>query len=281
MSVQITHPTPYPEVNAVLHALLSGVQTIIGNHFIGMYLHGSLATADFDSQRSDIDFVVVTADGLPEEMIQGLEAMHGRLTASGRKWATKLEGSYIPQDTLRRHGPADVPCPCVNEGRFYMARLGSDWVIQRHILREQGVVVTGPVPRTLIDPVQPNDLRRAVLGFLREWWLPLLHDPDPRLRGGEYQAYAVLTMCRALYTLQHGTAVSKSLAARWGQEALGERWSALIEWALAWRDDEQSEYMKETLDFIQYTLERSQLCPSCGRVMQRRLLLRPQGRRPP
>jgi predicted nucleotidyltransferase len=54
-----------------------------------MYLYGSLATGDFDSQRSDIDFVVVTTDGLPQEMIQDLEAMHGRLTASGLKWATK------------------------------------------------------------------------------------------------------------------------------------------------------------------------------------------------
>jgi hypothetical protein len=43
----------------------------------------------------------------------------------------------------------------------------------------------------------------------------------------EYQAYAILTMCRALYTLQHGTVVSKSVAARWAQEVLGERWAAL------------------------------------------------------
>jgi len=258
MSVEVTHPTPYPQVNAVLYILLSDVQTIIGNHFVGMYLYGSLATGDFDSQRSDIDFVVVTTDDLPSDMIQDLEAMHDRITASGLKWATKLEGSYIPQDALRRHDPTDALCPCVNEGHFYMARHGSDWVIQRHILREQGVVVTGPALQTLIDPVQPNDLRRAVLGFLHEWWSPMLHDPDPRLHSGEYQAYAVLTMCRALYTLQHGTVVSKSLAARWAQEALGERWSALIEWALARRHDAPPEYMKEILDFIQYTLERSQ-----------------------
>lgn len=132
-----------------------------------------------------IDFVVVTTDELPDEMIQDLEALHGRMTASGLKWATKLEGSYIPQNTFHRHGSADASCPCVNEGHFYMARLGSDWIIQRHILREQGVVVTGPAPQTLLDPVQPDDLRRAVLGFLHEWWSLMLHDPDPRLRGGE------------------------------------------------------------------------------------------------
>ena len=258
MPAHVTRPTLYPDVNAVLQVLLSDVQAIIGNHFVGMYLYGSLATGDFDSQRSDIDFVVVTTNDLPNEMIQDLEAMHSRIAASGSKWATKLEGSYIPQDALRRHDPADAPCPCVNEGHFYMARLGSDWVIQRHILREQGVVVTGPAPQTLIDPVQPNDLRRAVLGFLHEWWSPMLHEPDPRLHSGEYQAYAVLTMCRALYTLQYETVVLKTVAARWAQETLGERWAALIEGALAWPHDVQSDNVNETLDFIRHTLERGQ-----------------------
>ena len=31
-----TQPTPYPEVNAVIDLLLSGVQEILGDHFIGL-----------------------------------------------------------------------------------------------------------------------------------------------------------------------------------------------------------------------------------------------------
>ena len=109
----------------------------------------------------------------------------------------------------------------------------------------------------MIDPVQPDDLRRAVLGFLREWWSPMLNDPA-RLRSGEYQAYAVLTMCRALYTLQRSEVVSKPAAARWAQETLGERWAALIAWALAWHHDAASDKLNETLDLIRYTSECSQ-----------------------
>jgi len=71
-------------------------------------------------------------------------------------------------------------------------------------------------------------------------------------------SYAVLTMCRALYTLQHGAVVSKPVAARWAQAALGERWAALIERASAWRPGAQSDHLDETLDFIRYTLERGQ-----------------------
>ena len=256
------HSTPYPDVNTLLHALLSEVQAILENHFVGLYLYGSLASGDFDPERSDIDFVVVTADALPDEIISALEAMHARVTAGGLKWAAKLEGAYVPQHALRRYDPGAAPCPCVNEGRFYLARHESDWIIQRHILREHGVAVAGPALRPMIDPVQPDDLRRAVQAVLREWWSPMLQlagraDDPARLRSSEYQAYAVLTMCRALYTLQHGQVVSKPVAARWAQETLGERWAALIAWALAWRHDAPSDKSNETLDFIRYTLERS------------------------
>jgi hypothetical protein len=81
---------------------------------------------------------------------------------------------------------------------------------------------------------------------------------DPaRLESGEYQAYAVLTMCRALYTLEHGRIVSKPVAARWAWVTLGKRWAALIDWALAWRHAAPSDRLNETLDLIRYTLERS------------------------
>ncbi len=251
------HPTVYPDVNAVLHVLLSGVQAVLGNQFIGMYLYGSLASGDFDPQRSDIDFVVVTADVLPEEMVTALEAMHARVAASGLKWAAKLEGAYIPLRAFRRYDPTDAPCPYVNEGSFRVGHLGSDWVIQRHVIRGQGVVVAGPAPQPLIDPIRADDLRRAVLATLREWWVPMLQDPDPRLHRGEYQAYAILTMCRALYTLQYGAVVSKPVAARWAQGALGERWAAMIGRALARRRDGGAVLcLDETLDFVRYALER-------------------------
>jgi hypothetical protein len=185
--------------------------------------------------------------------------MHARITAGGLKWATRLEGSYIPQCALRRYDPTRSHHPALRmDGSFDIDGHGSEWVIQRHVIREHGIVLAGPPPQTLIDPIQPDDLRRAVRGLLREWWAPQLQNPF-RLHSGDYRAYAILTMCRALYTLRYGTVVSKPLAARWAQEALGKRWAALIERALAWRHDAPSPgSLNETLDLIRYTLERSQ-----------------------
>jgi hypothetical protein len=257
MSAHVAHPTPYPDVNALLHVLLSNVQALLGHDFLGLYLYGSLASGDFDPQRSDIDFVVVTVGELSDAMIAALETMHARIAASGATWAQKLEGLYMPLHTFRRYDPTYARYPSVNEGRFWVGGYGSDWVIQRHIIREQGVVVAGPPPHTLIEPVHADELRRAVLATLHEWWAPML-DAPARLHAGVYQAFAILTMCRALYTLRYSTIVSKVVAAQWARDALDNRWAALITWAIAWHSDTEEDHMRETVEFIRYTLEHSQ-----------------------
>ena len=258
MTLQRTLPTPYPDVNKVLDELLAGVQTILGDRLIGMYLYGSLSSGDFDPEASDIDFLVVTRDEVPGELVPALEALFTRLLASGDHCAEKLEGTFISQQALRRYDPNDPPRPCINERHFFLAQHASDWVIQRHILREQGVAVLGPPLKNLIDPVQPDEIKQAVIGQLREWWSPMLDTPG-RLHENGYQSYAILTMCRALYALEYGAIVSKPVAARWAQETFGERWPGLIEKAMAGRHGAPMDRLNETLDLIRYTLERSSL----------------------
>ncbi len=252
------NPTPYPDVNEVLHILLTSTHKILGNQFIGIYLYGSLSSGDFNPESSDIDFLVVTTDALSESKVSELEHMHNRIWATGSKWATKLEGAYVPKDLIRHHTRDNVACPTVNEGRFYVAGLGSDWIIQRHIVREVGTVLAGPNPKALIDPVSPEEIRGAVLGILQEWWFPMLEDPSWLANhGSEYHAFAVLTMCRALYTLEHGTILSKPKAARWVRQTLSKPWVLLIDKAVAAaRHEGQSDFLDETLDFIRFTREQ-------------------------
>jgi hypothetical protein len=37
---------------------------------------------------------------------------------------------------------------------------------------------------------------------------------------------------------------------------MGQQWTALIEWALAWPHDPESNHLAATLSLIQYTLDR-------------------------
>ena len=215
MRTESNHPTPYSDVNEILTLLLNSVQEILGNQLVGMYLYGSLSSGDFDPESSDIDFLVVTTSTLSDKAIAELRSMHQRIWKSSLKWSSKLEGSYIPKRDIRRHDPHSPPCPTVNEGKFYLDKRGSDWIIQRHVIREQGIILTGPEPKTLIDPVSPEDIRRAVKEVLQEWWLPMLEDPSwLKNHGSEYHAFAILSMCRALHALEHGMIVSKPVAAR-------------------------------------------------------------------
>ncbi|MBN1660533.1 MAG: DUF4111 domain-containing protein [Anaerolineae bacterium] len=251
-------PTAYPEVNGALRALLAGVQSVLGDLVVGLYVHGSLAGGGFEPGRSDIDFCVATSSPLPASLLPSLEAMHVRLAASGRPWVDRLEGSYIPLRALRRYDPADAHHPALRvDGSFDVDHHGVDWIIQLYVMREHGIAVAGPPPRTLIDPIQPDDLRRAALGILHAWWVPQLAD-HTRLCAAEYQAYAVLTMCRILYTLEHGTVVPKAEAARWARGIVDEPGALLIDLALAWRHRMALDRLEDVLGLIRDTVRRAE-----------------------
>ena len=240
----------------------------MGPEFVGMYCYGSLSLGDFAPGSSDIDFLVVTEHELPERMFHALDTMHARIATSGLKWVDKLEGSYIPRAALRRYDPANNRHPTIGADWPFSTRAhGAHWVIERSIVREYGVVVQGPPPRTLIDPVSSDDLTAAVRQALDDFWRMPRDGPEPEwLRTRAYQAFAILTMCRALYTLAHGTVASKPTAAAWAQQTLPPPCPALIAKALVWRHDTRPDDMTAMLAFIRYTIEEAEKNPGGGRL---------------
>jgi predicted nucleotidyltransferase len=254
------YPTPYTDVNAAVGELHSGARAILGEHLVGMYLFGSLAIGDFDPNSSDIDIVVVPNVPLSDSQFAALAGMHARFADSASPWATEIEVSYIPRDALRRYDSAHKLYPRIDRGSGGLSLMAHDvdWIIQRYVLREHGIALVGPDPKMLIDPVQPGDLRRAEVELMRIWWGPMDEDPAKLQRRG-YQTYCVLTMCRVLYMLEHGTVVSKPVAARWVRDELGTRFAGLLERALVWRKDQQDvlgDDVAETQALIRYTLDR-------------------------
>lgn len=254
MSVPLSQPTPYHDVNSILDQVLSKLQIILQGHFIGLYLGGSLALGDFNPDRSDVDFVVVTADELPPELVAAVEEMHTQLWFTGAKWAKKFDGSYVPQPVIRHWTPDHPPCPFIERDTFTITQQGSA-VIQRHIIHQYGIVVAGPHPHMLLDPVEADELLHALRDMLERWWRPLLDDPG-WVQQSQMQPFALLSMCRALYTLEHGIVAPKLVAGRWCQQTLGIEWTPLIEWAMAWPRDTDSNQLAATLRLIQYTLNR-------------------------
>ncbi len=256
------HPTPYADVNLVLRAFLSRIRAILGDRFVAMYAYGSLALGNFDPCSSDIDIVVATDGEISEQHFEALREMHARFDAGDSPWATEVEAIYIPRDALRRYDPDRARHPHIQRGEtLVMDRIDSGWVPLLHIIREHGIVLAGPDPRALIDPVDPQDVRRAVAPLAESWFGPALRDPS-LLRRRASQVFLVLTLCRILYTFEYGAVVSKPVAARWAQGLSDGRWAALIERALAWRKDVESQdtpdddEIRDTQAFIEYALSR-------------------------
>jgi predicted nucleotidyltransferase len=113
----------------ILPELLEQIQAVLGQEFVGFYLHGSLALGDFDIASSDIDFAVVTENLLEPKTIAKLEAMHKNLLGSFPKMAAILEGAYIPSSMIRRHDIHAPAAPHVHGDAFYLAQLEPHWIL--------------------------------------------------------------------------------------------------------------------------------------------------------
>jgi hypothetical protein len=234
--------------------LLAEVHAILGHGLIGLYLDGSIALGEFEADRSDIDFVAVTDGNVSDEALRELGALHARLAAESPRWGPELEGSYVAGSSIRHHDVRPGTHPYIDRGtgRLEIVRPENGyWVIHRHVLREHGVVLAGPEPRTLIDAVHPDELRRAVVDLLREWWAPMLADAS-RLQHCGYRCYAVLTMCRIMYSVDHGTVVSKRRAASWVQ-TVDPRWMGVVRDALALSPATPPD-LRDTLALIRHTV---------------------------
>jgi hypothetical protein len=255
-------PKAYPAVSKVLSEFLASVQAILRSHLRGMYLVGSLAVGDFDPNTSDLDIIVVTDGVLPDDQIAALRDFHTHFGASGSPWATRLEAVYIPADDLRNPASASSHYPQVERDRpFFVEPLEPGWSVQRYTLRAHGVVIAGPEPRELLDPVDSNEMRRDGAIIARTWldqaerdltWLDWAR-PRP------YFAFVVATLCRLLYTLETGGVASKPAATGWAQEALDAQWADFIarSWAARYEDGETPQDDMDTLvAFIRYTARR-------------------------
>jgi hypothetical protein len=61
--------------------------------------------------------------------------------------------------------------------------------------------------------------------------------PDSEWRDvASYRAYAVLTLCRILYSFRRGTIVSKQRAAKWAIKYLPQEWGEIVLQALGTDD---------------------------------------------
>jgi Aminoglycoside adenylyltransferase, C-terminal domain/Competence protein J (ComJ)/Nucleotidyltransferase domain len=258
-SHQAAHPTPYPDVNAAVQHLLTRIRAILAESFVGMYLYGSLAQGDFNHDSSDIDIIVITARDVTADQFAALGAMHAAFRTGDSYWAEKIEAAYIQQAALNLPAADSPRYPQLEKDReLAWEPLELGWPFQRSVLRNQGVVVAGPDPATLLAPIPAQELLDADLAIVRMWQHDRHSNPTwlPWVRQRPAQRFFLVTLCRSLYRLGHGTLASKAAAAQWAQAMLEPRWASLIARSLANHEDLTDEELAESLAFLNFTAER-------------------------
>jgi len=263
-------PTPFVELNQVLSDLVSRIQEILHNDFVGAYLQGSFAVGDFDL-HSDVDFIIVIGDDLSIDQIDALQLMHDQIYQLDSKWAQHLEGSYFPREILRHHTKRGVKLWYLDNGARTLIRSDHcNTILVRWIVREKGVTLAGPSPKTLVDPISDELLRADIFETIINWGKEILDDPAP-FNNRFYQSFIVLSYCRMLHDLHTGYAGSKQKGTEWAKTALDPSWSELIDrtWdgrpnpELKIRQSADPQDFEKTLEFVKYVMDESRRHVTC------------------
>jgi hypothetical protein len=213
---------------------------------------------DYDARISDIDLVVATERPLSDSDLAALSALRDRMPPRSAG-LPEYEIDFVDRVTLRRFEPGQRHVKIAWDEEVDWIEYRPSSVFERRTVREHGIALLGPDPRTLIDPISSGDLAEAARGELRARWRNWSGGRWPRSHIQTYlgaQAYEVETVCRALYTSQQGEMISKPEAIAWGLTYLPERWHPLLKWSQTVRkkweaDDSRTE---EVLSFLAWAV---------------------------
>ena len=214
----------------IISPLLTGLQSILREQLIGIYLHGSLISGDFDPDISDIDLVVVLTQALDDLQFAALHQLHSEVVRRHPTWDNRLELAYISRDGLRNFRDLTSTIGIISPGEpFHLIPAGKDWLISWYTLRAYGVALHGPPIHALLDAIPMADYVEALQEHLQHYRMSVKKN-----HGKPALAYIVLTVARGAYTIVHKQSTSKIKAAAWAKEHFPQ-WSDLLDRALRWR----------------------------------------------
>jgi len=231
-------------VDALLGALVSSIHAVLGEDLVGIYLYGSYVSGGFDPEVSDLDLVSVTSAGVEGPDFAGLDRVHGGFVGRHPEWNDRLEVVYVELAALQSFRTSPGPLAVISPGEPFHLRGEPlvEWVQNWYLIRESGIALFGPAPATIVPPIAWTEFVAAAVHYADYVSKRSFGDASPGAL-----AYAVLTMCRALRTVEAQTHGSKQEAAAWTIERMPE-WARVIETALRCRlshgtvgfDDEQT-----------------------------------------
>jgi hypothetical protein len=205
-------PLPAP-LDRIVPTFVADLHATFGRELVGAYIYGSVVSGGFDPAISDLDLVVVTEQSTDDIDFDVFDGIVTRLAAREPDWADRLDITFVGRETLatfRSGGPLveishDVP----------LRRIASadDWLETWFLAREADTPLVGPPPGTLIPPIDIGEFLQGVALDVDRLVDKAREDP----RDGSV-AYRLLTLGRALRSLETGAICSKDEGAAWVSE---------------------------------------------------------------
>jgi hypothetical protein len=218
--------TPFPELDHVMCEVADHAADVLGDDLVGVYIEGSFALGAGDLY-SDVDFIVVMQAPLDHGREDRLRVFHRQLPSRPEHWAQHVEGSYALFDDVVDRAGTGREWLFVDHGQRDMTwDIHGNDMVHRWVLREHGIIVSGPPPADFVARVEPADLQREAQAELAGLPQSLLDWLDFDIAWA--QRYLVINYCRVLFTLVTGRVSSKPAALRWAAATLDSAWHPLI-----------------------------------------------------
>ncbi len=239
------------EVTPLLTKMSEVLDRLFGINLVGFYVYGSVLEAAFDPAHSDVDCIAVTKRPLTDLEFRELNDWLHEAAATD-PWVKRLQVSFLIKSSVL----AEDKDACLLQFGV-LKRSGSDgnpivWLD----FFERGRTLRGAAPESFLPRITPAIFYQALVREVAYLQQQLCVRPDGAWRDRlSYRIYAVLTLCRILFSLRTGKVASKEHAARWAIDHLPEDWHDLIHQAL---EGEASDIpIARLCGFVQYA--RAQL----------------------
>lgn len=214
------------DLSELLQAVAADFPAMLRDNLVGIYLWGSLIYEAFDETCSDVDCIVVTRRDLHNREFSELDEWFKEMGEHNR-WVKRMEMRFVIDREF-----LDKTSRCCG---FYhytgkLVRHGSDGnpIIWMNI-GQSGITLWGKEAKLIAPHVSEQCLNEALLlelNYLKEGLASRAGDRSDK--AFVYNAYAVLTACRILYSALHRTLVSKDQAYTWAMERVPAVWRAVI-----------------------------------------------------
>jgi predicted nucleotidyltransferase len=243
------------EVAEFVKKLMVETKRILGSHYVGFYLHGSLAIGGFNPKRSDIDVLVITKKGVTVQTKKQLAQLY--LSASSkpfpievsllrekhlRIWEHPSSYDFHFSEFWRKRYERDLK---TNAGEYINAEVHKDPDLAAHITitKERGICIDGRQIKQTFPRVPREHYLSSILGDFKECVEGMARNP----------VYSILNTIRVYRYVKDGVISSKKEAGIWGLDSLPIELKVTIEKAIDCYADGESPYEFKREELIVFT----------------------------